>query len=60
MDPNDVVRDMVGLDFRFSRKGLWGFASYFADDVRLANFYSHEIARTNLKSIFQVRLLQGI
>ena len=58
-DPNEVVSDLVENNFRFSRKLLWGFATYFVDDVRLANYYCHKIARTNLKTIFQVKVIAG-
>ena len=40
-------------------KGPWGFATYLADDVRLANYYCHNMARTNRKSIFQVKVIAG-
>ena len=58
-DPNEVVSDLFGNDFRFSRKPLCGFAIYFVDHVRLANYYCHKIARTNLKTIFKVKVIAG-
>ena len=47
-----MITSRDGIDFRFSNQGLWGFATYLAEDVRLINSYGYEVPNTNLKSIF--------
>ena len=58
-DPQTIISSRDGIDFRFSNQGLWGFATYLAEDVRLSNSYAYEVPNTNLKSIFLVKALLG-
>jgi len=38
-DPVDVYNGEVGFDMRFSRKGMWGEGSYFAEKARFTLFF---------------------
>ena len=39
--PEKVFRSEKGVDFRFSREGLWGMGSYFAVNASYSDKYSH-------------------
>ena len=54
-----IISSRNGIDFRFSNQGIWGFATYSAEDVRLSNSYAYEVPNSNLKSIFLVKALFG-
>ena len=56
-DLQTTISSRDGIDFRFSNQGLWGFATYCAEDVRLSNSYAYEVPNTNLKCIFLVKAL---
>ena len=58
-DPDQILTCKDGIDFRISNRGQWGYASYFTDDVRFSNSFAFKVPMSNLKIMFQVRLLAG-
>ena len=57
--PNEIYSCSEGIDFRYAAEGMWGRASYFCDDVRMANYFAYNVPNSNLKQILMLRLLAG-
>ena len=59
LDPREIYTGGEGVDLRFSSDGLWGRATYFCDDIRMADSYAYTQPGGNLKQIIMLRLSTG-
>ena len=58
--PEKVFRSEKGVDFRFSREGLWGTGSYFAVNASYSDAYAYSTpGGINEKQIFICKVLTG-
>ena len=51
-DPMQIYNSEDGLDFRFSREGLMGQGTYFAEDPAYSHLYSYKIEDSPLCQMF--------
>lgn len=62
--PDAIYRSEKGFDTRFSKKGLWGFGTYFAEKASYSDVYAHPTrARGSMiheKQMFLAKVLTGI
>ena len=56
-DPGLIYDSEEGFDMRYSDKGLWGQANYFAENASYSNNYAH--ATSAGKQMFLVKVLTG-
>jgi len=54
-DPVEIYNGEYGFDMRFSRKGLWGRALYFAEDAEYSNAYAYSLG--NKKHFFLAKVV---
>ena len=58
--PEKVFRSEKGVDFRFSREGLWGIGSYFAVNASYSDAYAYaRPGGSNVKQMFVCKVLTG-
>ena len=57
-DPKQIYMGEVGFDCRFSSKGKWGQANYFAEDANFADKYAH-VPSEGLKQLLVAKVLVG-
>ena len=59
-EPEKVFRSEKGVDFRFSREGLWGTGSYFAVNASYSDAYAYSTpGGFNVKQMFICKVLTG-
>ena len=59
-EPEKVFRSEKGVDFRFSREGLWGTGSYFAANASYSDAYAYSTpGGINEKQMFICQVLTG-
>ena len=59
-EPEKVFRSEKGVDFRFSREGLWGTGSYFAVNASYSDAYAYSTpGGINEKQMFICKVLTG-
>jgi hypothetical protein len=56
--PEKVFRSEIGVDFRFSREGLWGTGSYFAVNAAYSDSYAYSTPGGG-KQMFICKVLTG-
>ena len=56
-DPKLIYEGEVGFDMRYSDKGMWGMANYFAVNANYSDSYAH--VKAWMKEIFLVKVLTG-
>ena len=57
-NPNNIFEGEQGFDTRFSAKGMWGMANYFAADASYSDRYSYQ--SPNGRQMFLVKVLTGV
>ena len=57
--PEKVIKSEKGIDFRYSRQGLWGEGSYFAVNASYSDNYSHSLPGTQGKQMLICKVLTG-
>eukprot|EP00117_Sycon_ciliatum_P036495 scpid69708/ scgid0819/ Probable poly [ADP-ribose] polymerase DDB_G0278045 len=58
--PEKIFRSEVGFDMRFSSKGSWGEANYFATKAKYSDAFAHTLpSSTGQKQMFLAQVLIG-
>ena len=57
-DPEEIYRSEDGFDMRYSRAGLWGQGSYFAEMASYSDRYSYNVSG-GVKQMFVANVLTG-
>ena len=58
--PEKVFKSEKGIDFRFSRAGLWGEGSYFAVNASYSDNYAHTLPSSTTKQMLVCKVLTGV
>ena len=58
-EPKNIFEDIVGFDMRYSIKGMWGKANYFAVNSSYSNDYSYTVPNDSNRQMFIARVLIG-
>lgn len=59
-DPKEIYESEYGIDFRFSREGLYGKGTYFADNSNYSNQYAfHCTGQPNTRQMFMCFVCVG-
>ncbi|XP_065189999.1 uncharacterized protein LOC135820880 isoform X2 [Sycon ciliatum] len=56
--PEKIFKSEVGFDMRFSAKGIWGEANYFATEANYSNAFAHNLP-DGKKQVFLAQVLIG-
>ena len=54
-----LLMKFIHVLVRYAAEGMWGRASYFCDDVRMANYFAYNVPDSYLKQIPMLRLFAG-
>ena len=57
IDPKMIYNGEEGFDMRYSNKGLWGLANYFAVNASYSDQYAHRAS--GCREMFLVKVLTG-
>jgi len=56
--PEKIYRGDTGFDARYSRNGMWGFGSYFAQNSKYSDSYAYR--NGEMKEMFGAHVLTGV
>lgn len=58
--PHMIYEGTEGFDFRFAQAGMWGCATYFAENASYSNYYSYQMpSPSNHRQVFLATVALG-